>query len=299
MRIIAAHICTCLCLGSLAIAQPAPQSVYAPPELPSESDGTNQGAVNLDFSAGYFSNYVFRGIEVFKDPEDSEGLNLQFDGKLAFNLGKLPHPFVNLFANIKENDPVSRFQEIRPTLGFDWTIKPLVISAGHTSYIYPDRDESNTSEVFLQIALDENVLFGGNAVPTPYAMAAYDYDLYDGIYFEAGLKYKLAFDEIGLTMRFSGAVSYLNGIEAQIPDDEGNLFPGIFTNERTEDVSINGLQRWQVGVVADYSLNHLFDVSNRFGEWHIRGYLYYTDDLDDTIRTDSQLWGGAGISFSY
>ncbi len=290
---------TLLTFAALASAQSNPPSVYAPPELPSEADGTNQGAVNLDVNINYMTEYVYRGIKLFEDESTSDRVALQLGSKLEFNLGKLPHPFIELFANINENDPISNFQEIRPTVGFDWTIKPLVFTGGHTSYIYPDRDQFETSEVFLKVAMDDNVLISGWRIPMPYALAAYDYDLYDGVYLEAGLKYKLNFEDYGLSIAFTGSASYINGYESQIKDQNGGFINGIYSNALTDDETINGFQRWQVGAEATYSLNKLFEVSNRYGEWNLKGYLWYTEDLDDQIAADTLVWGGAGIEFKY
>lgn len=280
------------------LAQPSPPSVYAPPELPTEAEGTNQGAVNLDFSVSYFTDYIHRGVELFEAPGAEDQLNLQFDGKIAFDLGKLPHPFVQVFVNVAENDPVSNFQEIRPTVGFDWTIKPLVISAGYTTYLYPDRDDFETSEVFLRLGLDQTITVGGQSIPTPYVMGAYDFDLYDGVYLEAGLEYGLKFEDIGLALNFIGNVAYVSNWDAYPMGNDGP-FAGIFTTPQTTDATISGLQHWQVGVIGEYSLNQLLNISPRYGEWLLRGYLFYTSDFDADINATDQIWGGAGITFRY
>jgi hypothetical protein len=291
-----------LCLavaGSTAMAQNAPETVYAPPALPSEDEGVNQGAVHVDFNVSYFTDYVYRGVEVFEVPGGEDRLNLQLGTKLSFDLGKLPHPYVGVFVNVAENDPVSNFQEIRPSVGFDWTIKPIVISGGYVAYLYPDRTDLETSEVFLQVALDERSLFRGRPVPTPYVMAAYDFDLYDGIYVEGGLKYRLPLEDIGLTLTFLGNVAYVNGYNSAVPTTGGGSMGGFFTNEQTRQETITGFQHWEVGVIGAYSLNKLFNVSNRFGEWSVAGYLYYTESIEDDIRATDQVWGGAGITFHY
>jgi hypothetical protein len=285
-------------LTSLALAQLAPPSVYAPPEIPTEADGTNLGAVHMEFSVSYFTDYIYRGVEVFETPGAEDQLNLQFDGRVSFDLGKLPHPYVNVFVNVADDDPVSDFQEIRPTVGFDWTVKPIVISAGYTAYIYPDRDDQATSEAFLKLSLDENVLFGGQSVPLPYVMGAYDFDLYDGIYLEAGLEYKLEFEELGLALNFIGSVAYVSNWDA-FPEGDAGPFAGFFTSPLTTEDTVSGLQHWQVGVVGDYSLNTLFNIPDRYGEWLLRGYLYYTSDFDSEINATDQIWGGAGITFRY
>jgi len=297
MRIASLAIVSML-LSSMTLAQSAPESVYAPPELPTEADGTNLGAVHMELSLTYFTDYVYRGVEVFEVPGPEDQLNLQIDSKVSFDLGKLPHPFVSVFVNVAEDDPISDFQEIRPVVGFDWTVKPVVVSAGYVGYIYPDRDDLSTSEAFLKIALDENVLFGGQTVPAPYVKGAYDFDLYDGMYLEAGIEYKLKFEDIGLTLNFMGNVAYVSGWKSQIETDTGPL-PGFFTTTLTDEDTIDGLQHWQVGVVGEYSLNDLFNFSTRYGDWSLRGYLFYTTDFDEKINATDQIWGGGGITFRY
>lgn len=287
------------CPGWIGAADSNPPSVYAPPELPTEQEGTNQGALHLDFSISYFTDYVFRGIEQFEQPGAEDRLNMQIDAKAEFDTGKLPHPYVQLFANIADKDEVSNFQEIRPTVGFDWYLKPIIVSFGHTSYLYPERDERQTAEVFLRVGFDENVKVNGMHLPSPYALAAYDYDLYDGLYLEAGLKYIVPFEEQGLTLTFQGNVAYVNGYKAYVHDAGSAFEPGLYTTALTEGDSVSGLQRYEAGLIADYSLNHLFNLSNRYGEWSLRGYLYYVDNIDKQVRADTQLYGGAGIALRY
>ncbi|HEY0008794.1 MAG TPA: hypothetical protein VGB55_08735 [Tepidisphaeraceae bacterium] len=298
MRTVPTAALVAFCSARL-FAQGAPESVYAPPELPRQGEGTNLGGVHFDVSLSYFTDYVYRGVEVFEAPGAEDQLNLQLDTKVSFDLGKLPHPFVSVFVNVGENDPISDFQEIRPILGFDWTLKPFVFSAGHISYIYPDRDAYETSEVFVKIALDDAVLFRGATVPAPYALAAYDYDLYDGLYLEAGIKYRVPFDDLGIQFTAIGNVAYVNGFNTRIEDAGGGLIPGFFTNQLTTGDSVSGFQHWQVGLIGEYSLNQLFDASSRYGVWSIRGYVFYTEGIDDDIRAENQLWGGAGITFQY
>jgi len=295
-------LCAVAAAAPAALGQQQLESVYAPPELPVDNEGVNEGAVHFELGISYFTDYVFRGVERFEVPGSEDSLNLQLDAKLSFDLGKLPHPYVAAFVNVAADDVVSNFQEIRPTVGFDWTIKPLVISGGFTSYIYPNRNEQETSEVFVGIALDDRILVGGQSIPVPYAMAAYDFDLYDGLYLEAGLRYRLAFDDIGLVLTANGSVAYLSGYNSTITyADNGNnvTIPGAFSRGLPADGNntdtLNGFQHWQIGVTAEYSLNKLFSVSTRYGEWSLRGSVYYTEDMDREIAGTNQIWGGGGI----
>ena len=52
-------------------------------------------------------------------------------------------------------------------------------------------------------------------------------------------------------------------------------------------------------MIGTYSLNTLFNLPMRYGEWKLKGYLFYTDGLNNDLRADTQIWGGMGISFDY
>src|SRR5262249_28447103 len=145
-------------IPKLTLQQP-PESVYAPPQPPREDEGFNQGAVHLNLIVRYMTDYVYRGIDHSEVGGHEDRPNLQFDGKISFDLGKLPHPFVGLFVNVFDSDPVSRFQEVRPVVGFDWEIKPVTFTAGHITYIFPEREETNTSEIYGKIALDDSFIW--------------------------------------------------------------------------------------------------------------------------------------------
>jgi hypothetical protein len=278
-----------LVLASASRAQQPAESVYAPPLPPSEAEGVNLGAVHLDLDVRYMTDYVWRGIERFDRAGATEdSANLQFDGMLSFDLGKAPHPFVGLFVNTQESDPVSNFEEIRPVVGFDWNLRPLILTGGHISYIFQDRDRLESSEVFGKIQIDDSYFLRSvEPLFSPYVMAAYDYDLYNGWYVEAGLEHVFEFEDIGLNVAAQGSVAFVRGhelfLERGVSEDEGD----------------QGLQHYQIGLEARYSLNKLFQVSERYGAWTINGYIYYTDGIDKDLRADTQIWGGAGIGFSY
>jgi hypothetical protein len=269
--------------------QPAePPSVYAPPLPRREDQGINEGAVHFELRVAYLTDYIYRGIEIFEPPVAEDTPSLQLHSKLSFDTGKFPHPFVGVFANVLDSDPISSFQEIRPYFGFEWTMRPIILSGGYNSYIYPDRDESETAEFWGKLQIDDSFFFNSeHPFLSPYVYAAYDYDLYSGWYFEGGVSHEIKFDEIGLTLTGEAHIAYIRGFElyAAIPSPG----PG----------PIQGFQHYQVGVTADYSLNTLLNVSTRYGQWSLQGYGYYTDGIDDDLRYNRQLWGGAGIMLRY
>src|SRR5207248_563579 len=145
--------------------EPQDTSVYALPTPATTDEGANTGGVNIDMKVNYLSDYLYRGVDRTRfidrsipGPIANERANFQFDGKLNWNLGKLPHPFIGIFANVLDQDPISTFQEVRPIFGLEWRIRPLILSAGHNTYIFPDRSILNTGEVWGKIALDDSVL---------------------------------------------------------------------------------------------------------------------------------------------
>jgi len=287
------------------VRQDPPDSVYAPPTPPREDQGINEGAVHVRLEVSYLTDNVWRGIERFEfDPNfprnpnspppptgklPREDLaNLQFSGKLGFDLGKLPSPFIDLFVNVSEDTSAGErsFQEIRPTVGFDWNLRPFLFSFGHTNYIFPESDvDANgvpeSAEVFGRIELDDSYFFR-TAKPnlSPYVLVAYDYDEFEGVYVEAGLTHVWVIEDTPLTLTFEGSVAYVSGLS--------ELYGGSA-----------GFQHYQFGLIGDFSLNNLFNFSRRFGEWSFRGYLYYTDGIDEDLRAETQIWGGAGIGFKY
>jgi hypothetical protein len=270
-----------------------PGTIYQEREAPRADAGVNAGGAHFSLTVNYMTDYVYRGIDHSEvgaiNPADrghasEDAPNLQFDGKLSFDLGRLPHPFVGVFVNVFNDDPVSRFQEVRPFAGLEWTIKPLVVTAGWQAYIYPERDEFNTSEVFAKIELDDSLLFRTDKpVLSPYVYAAYDLDLYNGYYIEVGVKHDFRIGDTGVTLTAVADVAYVMG-------------DAYFTASHGED---SGFQHYDLGVIGSYSLNTLLNVSRRYGDWKLKGYLYYTDGINHYLRADTQLWGGVGITFDY
>ena len=286
-------------------AQSDYQSVYAPPDPVDANTGVNEGGVRFDLNVSYLTDYVYRGIDMSEfiasfdpegdnqpdRPEFAEGhedsANLQVDAKMTFDLGKAPHPFIGVFVNTFDADPESRFQEIRPDIGLEWTLRPIIFTVGHNSYIYPDRDQLNTTEVFGMITLDDSYfLRTDDPILSPYVYAAYDYDLYDATYIEAGVQHSFRLEGTGIVLTAQASVAYVHGYE--------DLFiaPGA-------DGDDSGFQHYQLGLIGSYRLNPLLDIPRRYGDWTLKGYLYYTDGLDNDFNADTQVWGGAGIGFSY
>lgn len=283
-----------------------PPTIYAQRELPRSDGGTNRGGVHVDIAASYLTDYVYRGLDLSEDLTEFGGAtaknapvggagadntgaedapNLQFDGKLSFDLGKAPHPFIGVFVNIFDADPLSRFQEVRPYFGLDWQLKPLRLSFGSNTYIYPERERINTSEVYARIAFDDALLWKTErGVFNPYVYGAYDYDKYRGWYFEAGVHHDIPIQDTGVTVTFFADVAYVTTYQLYATDVGGND---------------SGLQHYDAGMLVRFDFNDAFKLDRRYGTWALEGQLTYTDGIENDLRADSQLWGGVALKFSY
>jgi hypothetical protein len=269
------------------------EGVYQMPAPPTPENGSNLGGVNFSLSVAYFNHYIYRGVDHSIGAVSSgitnlkaSTLNLQATTELDFNFGRYPHPFVGLFADVYDADPLSRFQEVRPYFGLEWTVKPFTLRTGDNTYIYPDRENLNTAEIFTQITFDDALLFHREKpLLSPYIYGAYDYDKNHGWYTEAGVMHAFEFEDLGLTITLHGDVAYILGYQQQF----------VFINSLHD----TGWQHYDGGVIVDYSINRFLNLTNRFGQIDVLGYITYTGKMDGDITANNDLWGGVGISFKY
>lgn len=284
---------SCGSIGSSAAraqapAVPPPPSVYLQPTDPAYPTGAemgNQGGVNLDFRFSYLTDYVYRGVDFSETGGTEDSPNFQFDTRVQFDLGKAPHPYLGIFANVYNSDPVSRFQEVRPFFGAEWEIRPLTIDAGLNTYIFPEREDLNTSEVFVKFQFDDSYwLKTERPLFSPYAYSAYDFQEYLGWYFEVGVEHEIVFEDTGLSITFFGDAAYVLN----------HQFYMIGGGE--ED---SGFQHYDVGMTVRYDLTAGGRMPPRYGSWMLEGYLVYTDSIENDLLADTQLWGGAGLRFRY
>ena len=203
---------------------------------------------------------------------------------MSFNLGKLPHPFLGTFVNVHSADPISRFQEVRPYFRLEWNLRPFILEGGKHHYIFPERDDLNTGEVYAKVTFDDSWLFRTDRpIFSPYVMAAYDYDKYDGFYLEAG------------AATTSSSKDRLDADRAG--QHRVRHRPPLFRDHRGRPRL--GFQHYEIGLIGSYSLNKLFQFSPRYGTFTLEGYLYFDDRTSTDLKADIQIWGGGGIGFHY
>jgi hypothetical protein len=273
------------------------ESVYAPPEPPRENEGVNEGGVNFNLDITALTDYVWRGIDRSESGGAEDSPNLTFDATMKFDLGRYPHPFIGVFSNVFNSDPQSRFQEIRPYVGFDWNLRPFLFSAGFNSYIFPERDDFNTSELFAKCTLDDSYFLRSDGpLLSPYFFGAYDYDKGKGVYAEFGISHEFKIEDTPITITPMGCIAYVNGDHIFSKPVGVVADPSFAFNPRGPDT---GFQHYQGGVVVTYGLNSAFNIPRRWGQFDLKGYLFYTDGIDNKLRADTEFWGGLGIAFSY
>ncbi len=273
------------------------ESVYAPPEPPRENEGVNEGGVNFNLDITALTDYVWRGIDRSEAGGSEDSPNLTFDATLKFDLGRYPHPFIGVFSNVYNSDPESRFQEIRPYFGFDWNLRPFLFTAGFNSYIFPERDAFNTSEVFARCTLDDSYfLRTEQPLLSPYFFGAYDYDKGKGVYAEFGISHDFKIEDTSITITPMSSIAYVNGDHIFSKPVGPTSDPSFDFNPRGPD---NGFQHYQIGLVVTYGLNQALNIPRRWGAFDLKGFLFYTDGIDNKLRADTEIYGGIGIAFSY
>ncbi len=282
----------------LMAVPPDPPSVYAPVEPERPIDGTNKGGVAVLLNLRYLTDDVYRGISHNFAVSDASipaqhvnrhASNFQADVKVQFNLDKLPHPYVGVFANVNDADPVSRFQEIRPFAGFDYSLRPVTLGAGVRTYIYPEREKTtpspNTSETFVRISIDDSYLFRTQTpIIAPYIEGVYDYDKNHGWYVETGVRHEFDFPDFGVTLSPYADVAWVSHFRQQFI---------------TYSMHSNGFQHYDIGLVGSLSLNHLLRLPPRYGQFSLEGTITYTSKFSNPILANTEVWGGAGLSFRY
>ena len=264
---------------------PSPDNVYLPDTTPRPDLVTNTGGVHFSLDTSYLSHYMYRGIDQSTRPRRNENA-LQFDGRLKFELDNFPHPFLGVFANVFNTDPVSRFEEVRPYVGLEWTIRPITLAGGFNSYIFPNREGFDTQDGWMSLKIDDSRIFHSEtSILSPYVYGAYDLEKYHGFYLEAGVRHDFVIQNSGLTLSAVGDFAYV-------------AHDRYFRTAQTVG-NVSGFQHYDGGVEVTYDLSHLVNIPPRYGIYELKGYFFYTGSVDTQVRADDRLWGGMGLNFRY
>ncbi|MEM6560789.1 MAG: hypothetical protein AAF656_04240 [Planctomycetota bacterium] len=263
-------------LPLLLLTADPPRTIYgAPREMPDVVE--SPWSIGGNVATGWSSDYVFRGFEILEPGGREDSGNYYLDAQLTLERDNRPVVYVELFANAAESDPLVEFQTYQPTIAATGRIDALQWTVGHTSFFYPERPQLRSNEVFVEFEYIQNTAVIDDDYWQPFVLAAYDYDRFDGLYAEAGLRLFVPMLE----------PAYLNFEAAVAAVADHDQFGG------------SGLQHYRVGVTAGYELNELLNVSRSRGRVSIEGTLVYTDGIDDDLASTTQLHGGVGVRLQF
>ena len=282
---------------NLSLAPEKVESIYAPPEASQEEQLGNTGAVKFDLTVGFWTDYFFRGIDRSESGGSEDSPNILIDGSMRFDLGRYPSLILGVFANIYDSDPISRFQEISPYFALELNARPITLKVGNTFYIYPDRDDFNTAEVWAKMTFDDSYFFRSeDPILHPYVLAAWDYDTYNGLYVELGIRHDFEIQDTPLVISPIARIAYVSG-DKMFRQPTGPTPDPAFDFGSTGTDS--GFQHYDLGLEVTFGLNSIARIPARYGRLDLKGYIFYTDGIEDHLRADTDLYGGVGIAFSY
>ena len=266
-----------LLLTLAAAAQDRPR-VYAPPMLERDdapaADVRELLPLHGNVTIGVATDDVFRGVEL--NPS-ADGAHAQLSARLTLGDDGLgPRPFAGVVADAA-GDGGFALQSLRPAAGVEVVGEWGTVALGHRSLLFPDGG-LDTNEVFVESAVSEYY-----SLFQPFGLVAYDYDRYDGLYAEAGLRVALAkpTDNLGLNIEVVTGYAQDYGLLAGPDGDD------------------TGFAHYRLGVSARYGLNELLNLPRDRGEWSVLGEIGYVDGLDGRLRADTQVFGGVSLSVRF
>jgi hypothetical protein len=282
---------------NLSLAPDKVESVYAPAETTPDENLGNNGAVHFDLTVGYWSDYIFRGIDRSETGGHEDSPNYLIDGSMRFDLGRYPALILGLFSNIYPSDDISEVQEISPYFALELNARPITLRVGNTFYTYPNRNDFNTAEIWTKMTFDDSYFFHSEEpILHPYVLAAWDYDKYNGLYVELGVRHDFEVQDTPLVVSPIAQIAYVSG-NKMYRQPIGPVIDPAFDFGRTGTDS--GFQHYDFGMEVTCALNSIGHIPARYGKVDLKGYLFYTGSMDVNLRADSELYGGVGIAFSY
>jgi len=244
------HAVACLVVSSLCAVAPG---VHA----------EDQSAVALDMSVGVFSDYMFRGFNLY------DGTSIQPSTTLSWNTG-YGTVSGNLWMHLSgEGDrQVEKFTELDETIAYQTTWDTLTVKVGNAWYSYPDSsdDIDGTAEVFATVVVDDSSWNPLLSV-TPTLSVYHDWDEFDAQYYELGLSHPFSVPELGEGFAFTPFVAFGFASSAE----------GVYSED--------GLVQVTCGTSFAATL----------GDVSVGPTLNYTFEADDSVV--NEFW--AGVTFGY
>ncbi len=243
-------------VASLWVTTLAPQAVSA-------ADNQDDKDWGVDTSVGFYSEYMFRGKNVY------DGISINPSATAYYDFDE----FGNISANVwvqapaETNEPPEKFTEVDTTLAYGIEFGVVGIEVGHIFYSFPGGGEArieDTAEFFGTIS--------GDFTLHPSFTVYHDYDEGEYEYY---------------TFRISEPFA------APLTDDEVTLEPyamfGFASNANDDKVFYfeNGLEHVDVGVTMELTA----------GRFYVSPNFNFTFEVDDAVQ--NEFWMGVDIGLSF
>lgn len=217
----------------------------------------------LDLAVGTFSDYMFRGFNLY------DGTSIQPSATLSWNTG-YGTVSGNLWMHLSgEGDrQEEKFTELDETIAYQTSWDPVTLKVGHVWYTYPaDSDDITESAEFFATAVIDDSSFNPLLPLSPTLSVYHDYDAFDAQYYELGLSHAFTWDALGEGFNFTPFVAFGFASSAE----------GVYTENGLVQVTCGTSFTAQIGDVA------------------VVPSLNYTFESDDSAV--NEFW--TGVSFAY
>lgn len=160
--------------------------VACPLLISSQTATAEESSVSLSAGAGFYSDYMFRGINAFDGSSFQPTLDAEYDTGSAGAFG------ANLWFHIpvEGKTDADKFTELDATLRYTVSLDKLSLGVGHIWYTFPDNEDEivDSAEVYLSASYETFL--------NPTLTVFHDYREYDAQYYQLGLSQALDCDKM-------------------------------------------------------------------------------------------------------
>ena len=224
-----------------------------------EEVNAEESPLSVDLSTGLYSDYMFRGFNLY------DGIAIQPSLGTSYDLGDAGTLGANVWAHLSgEGDrQAEKFTEVDYTLSYDISLGIASIGLGHVWYTFPDSDDGidDSAEFFASISFD--------TLLSPSFSFYHDYDAFDAQYYELGLSHTLECSYLGEGFNITPFVNF-----------------GFASNAEKVYADSGGLVQITYGAYFDLDL----------GDIAVTPSINYTNESDDAAS--NEFWVGLAFDYS-
>jgi hypothetical protein len=310
-------ITTSVCAALLAAAAGAAEP-NAPPASAEPAGGGWRKPLPVTFSIDYtvVTDYVWRGSNFSEFAgEGREGLNHQLGAAAEADLGRLGALGYSVwlewyaFQDDPAFDPTAdgHLQEVDHAVFWAYDLSrlneavPLRIEIGWIAYVFPQQpsgsDAYYTHEAYLALALNDAKLFGADKnVLNPTLSWNWDFDDFDGHWFEAGISHEFAAADVG-----AGDVPVLKHV-AVTPSLTLGIDHRFYSTGASGGGKSSRLANLLYGLEVGFDLGSALKLPERCGALSLTGFANFSQPLSDALRRDvmdDELYGGLRVAWQW